>query len=123
MAEFQPPPTYELPVRVEEQTDAMGRKSTASTFSPIWLKWFIDLAQVLSSAGASAGSIDHNSTTGKQGGAAPDFYHLTAAEYAALAAGSSSDVLANRAFRQVYTPPLAVVNDSQNVLANQVFGG
>lgn len=123
MATFQPPPTYTLPILIEEQTDAKGEKHTTAKFSPVWLRWFLDLAQVLSSSGATSGTIVHNDTSSKQGGTAGEFYHLTSAEYIALAAGSTSDVLANRSFRQVYTPPLVVWADTQNILANQIFGG
>lgn len=121
MATFQPPPTYAMPILVEETTDAKGQKHATAKFAPVWLKWFLDLAQVLSSAGASGGTIIHNDTTSKQGGTVGEFYHLTAAEYAALAAGSASDVLANRSFRQVYTPPVIVGDDSQNVLLSRAF--
>lgn len=75
---FQPPPTYALPILVDEKT---GR----AQFSPIWLKWFVDMAQVLSSFGGGSGSADHNMLSGLQGGASSQYYHLDAAEYAAVA--------------------------------------
>ena len=121
MANFQPPPTYAMPILVEETTDAKGEKHSTAKFAPVWLKWFLDLAQVLSSSGATSGTIVHNDTSSKQGGMAGEFYHLTAAEYAALAAGSSSEILATRSFRQVYTPPLVVGDDSQTVLVGRAF--
>ena len=46
MADFQPPPTYALPILVDEKT---GK----AQFNPIWLKWFVDLAQVLNDAGGT----------------------------------------------------------------------
>jgi hypothetical protein len=77
---FQPPPTYALPIIVDERT---GR----AQFSPIWLKWFVDMAQVLSSFGGGSGSADHNMLSGLQGGASSQYYHLDAAEYASIGAG------------------------------------
>ena len=123
MATFQPPPTYALPILVEETTDAKGERHTTTKFAPVWLKWFLDLAQVLSASGASGGTIVHNDTSSKQGGSASEFYHLTAAEYAALAAGSSSGVLANRSFRQAEFIRPVQWDETQNMLANQIFGG
>lgn len=34
---FQPPPTWALPIQVD-------KTSNQGTFSPVWLKWFIDLS-------------------------------------------------------------------------------
>lgn len=47
---FQPPPTYALPVVVDEIT---GK----SIFNPIWLRWFLDLSKGLSSGGAGSGTV------------------------------------------------------------------
>ena len=74
---FQPPPTWALPVLTDERT---GK----SQFNPIWLKWFVDMAQVLSSFGGGSGSADHNLLSGLQGGASSQYYHLSLAEYTAL---------------------------------------
>jgi hypothetical protein len=84
---FQPPPTYALPILVDEKT---GR----AQFSPIWLKWFVDMAQVLSSFGGGSGSADHNMLSGLQGGASSQYYHLDAAEYAAVSSpdGDKGDI-------------------------------
>lgn len=71
---FQPPPTYALPILVDEKT---GR----AQFNPIWLKWFVDMAQVLSSFGGGSGSADHNMLSGLQGGASSQYYHLSAADH------------------------------------------
>jgi hypothetical protein len=46
MSDIQPPPTYALPILVDEKT---GKAS----FSPIWLNWFIELAQLLNTAGGT----------------------------------------------------------------------
>ena len=47
MSQFQPPPTWALPILVEEQTQR-------AIFNPVWLKWFIDLTKELSAAGAGS---------------------------------------------------------------------
>lgn len=88
MANFQPPPTYADPVVVDPNKKA--GEPGAAKFNPIWLKWFLDLAQFISSSsGSTPGppSVDHNSTTGKQG-IGIDYYHLNATQYAAIASGS-----------------------------------
>ncbi len=79
MSTFQPPPTWALPVLVDEQTKV-------SQFNPIWLKWFVDLAQVLSSFGGGSGSADHNMLSNLQGGTTNQYYHLSAAQHAAVIA-------------------------------------
>lgn len=70
MAQYEPPPTYADPVIVDE-------KSGKSQFNPIWLKWFVDFAQVLTQVGATSGGIQHNNLQGLQGGSAGERYHLT----------------------------------------------
>lgn len=80
MAAIQPPPTYAEVVI----TDEKGEKPK---FNPIWLKWFLDLAQTLDESGGT--TILHNNTSSIQGGAASQRYHLTAAQAAIL---SSSKV-------------------------------
>lgn len=47
MSVFQPPPTYAMPVLINEKTKE-------SEFNPIWLKWFLDLTEGLSSSGAGS---------------------------------------------------------------------
>lgn len=74
MSTFQPPPTWALPVLLDEAT---GK----SQFNPIWLKWFVDMAGVLSRLGAGDGFIDHNLLGNVQGGSAGEYYHLTATEH------------------------------------------
>lgn len=81
MSGFQPPPTYAEVVVFDPQ----GQNPK---FNPIWLKWFLDVAEVLGSAGGGGGSIDHNSTTSLQGGTANQYYHLANALYTQLVAGS-----------------------------------
>lgn len=84
-ADFPPPPTYASPVLVEEIELPDGSKETHSQFNPVWLDWFLLLAQVLSSAGAGGGGVEHNSLGGLQGGTTNEFYHLTATEHAGIA--------------------------------------
>ncbi len=55
MAEFQPPPTYALPILVDETT---GK----AIFNPIWLNWFLQLSQNLGPSGA--GSVSSVSISG-----------------------------------------------------------
>lgn len=47
---FQPPPTWALPVVVDET-------SGKAVFSPVWLKWFVDLSRGLSTGGAGSGTV------------------------------------------------------------------
>lgn len=77
MSAFQPPPTYALPVLVDEKT---GR----AQFNPIWLKWFVDLGGALTALGAGSGNADHNMLANLQGGSANEYFHLTAADYSLL---------------------------------------
>lgn len=80
MTELQSPPTYAELVLIDERTNK-------ATFNPIWLKWFLDLVQVLNESGAGGGSVAHNSTSGLQGGTTNQYYHLTATQQAIVAAG------------------------------------
>ena len=57
MSTFQPPPTYALPVITDERT---GK----AIFNPIWLKWFLDLAQGLTAAGAGSGTVSSINVSG-----------------------------------------------------------
>lgn len=81
MADFQPPPTYALPILVDEDNPR------ESQFSPIWLKWFIDLVELLNAAGGTV--LDHNSLSGLQGGTSGEYYHLTAAQHTDVTAGAA----------------------------------
>ena len=92
MPDIQPPPTYADPVLVDEQTNK-------SKFNPIWLKWFIDLAQTLNESGGTA--LSHNDLDSIQGGSASERYHLSSAAagdvnaIVALAAGLLAKTAAN----------------------------
>lgn len=48
MSTFQPPPTWALPIVVDKTTKE-------AYFSPIWLKWFVDLTKALGAGGGYAG--------------------------------------------------------------------
>ena len=56
--QFQPPPTYADPMEYDEQT-------RRGTFSPLWLKWFLDLAYFVSVTGASNPVILSQSQAGQ----------------------------------------------------------
>tara|TARA_R110000868_G_scaffold94340_5_gene260312 strand:- start:1254 stop:1679 length:426 start_codon:yes stop_codon:yes gene_type:complete len=58
---FQPPPTWALPVLLDEV-------SGKATFNPIWLRWFLDLSQNLGSSGAGSGSVSSVGGTGTVNG-------------------------------------------------------
>jgi len=87
MALLQAPPTYAEVVLVNPVT-GKGK------FNPVWLKWFLDLAQILNESGGT--STLHNSLTSIQGGSASERYHLTAALATLVAAlGTISSQAAN----------------------------
>lgn len=107
---FPVPPTFADPVLVDEAT----RKAK---FNPIWLRWFLDLAQLLTAAGGGGIiGFDHNALADLQGGSAPnEFYHLTGTEHTELVnakaahtvyAGPSSGGSAVPAFRLLVTGDL-----------------
>jgi len=77
MSDFQPPP-FGTPFAQQD------RNTGEMHVNELWAKWLIDLTQVLSSVNGGLGSITHNLTVGLQGGAANEYYHLTAAEVTAL---------------------------------------
>jgi len=68
VASLQPPPTWAEIVIVNPQTQK-------AKFNPVWLKWFLDLAQILNESGGTA--LLHNSLTSIQGGSSSQRYHLT----------------------------------------------
>lgn len=71
---FPVPPTYAEPTIVEPNS---GR----AQFNPIWLKWFLDVAQFLSDTTTALNrQIDHNALGNLEGGAPGQYYHLTVAQ-------------------------------------------
>jgi len=57
---FQPPPTWALPVTVDEV-------SGKAVFNPVWLRWFLDLSQNLGQGGAGSVSSVAALTLGTSG--------------------------------------------------------
>lgn len=87
MANFEPPPTYaEVLVFMPDPKDP---KKTNPHFNPLWLKWFVDLAGILSVTGGSSGGIIHNALSGLQGGTSNEYYHLTSAQYGSIISTSA----------------------------------
>lgn len=61
MSSFQPPPTWALPILVDERT-------SLAIFNPVWLKWFVDLTAALPASGAgSVSSVSVVSANGLAG--------------------------------------------------------
>ena len=103
MAEFQPPPTWADVILVDETTKS-------SKFNPVWLKWLLDIVEVLNSSGAGGGgAVAHNSTSGLQGGTTNEFYHMTAAE----------DTLLSQIVTGTWTPTLTNVTNLTGSTAYQ----
>lgn len=78
---FQPPPTYALPILIDERTKQ-------AIFNPIWLKWFLDLVGVLNSVGTGGSAVNHNTILGLQGGGSSEYYHFTNATYTNIVGGT-----------------------------------
>lgn len=92
-SQIEPPPTY---------ADVLLKNAAGQTyFNPIWLKWFIDLAAVISNSGGSGGTITHNSLGGLQGGTANQYYHMTSNQHDAVFGGSSSDASVEHSHRNL----------------------
>jgi hypothetical protein len=98
---FEPPPTYAEVVLVDEV-------SKKSVFNPIWLKWFIDLAGILSASGGGGGTLLHNNLGSLQGGAANEYYHLT----------STQNTTVGTLVASTYTPTLTSIT---NISANTAY--
>ena len=104
MADFQPPPTWADVILIDEATNR-------SKFNPVWLKWLLDIVEVINSSGAGGGgAVDHNSTSGLQGGTTNQFYHMTATE----------DTLLSQVVVGTWTPTLSNV---ANVSASTSYEG
>lgn len=104
MADFQPPPTWALPILVDEDTKRVE-------FNPVWLKWFVDLVGIINDSGGGTGTIQHNSTGSLQGGAANQYYHLTLAQLASLAAIIPQETIIGTLASGTYTPTLTNVTN------------
>lgn len=89
MADFQPPPTWAEVVIIDPRTKN-------ARFNPVWLKWFVDLVGIINASGGGGGAVTHNSLAGLQGGTANQFYHLTAAQDALVAAITATAAQINK---------------------------
>jgi hypothetical protein len=88
MADFQPPPTYSIPILVDKFTNPQGKEEVRVQFDPNWLRWFLDLIEFLNAAGGISG-LEHNLLVGLQGGTTDEYYHLTAAQHSDVTSGAS----------------------------------
>ena len=80
---FEPPPTYAEPFIKEGER---------SRFNPIWAKWFLKIAQVITASGSGGGgAAAHNSLSGIQGGTTNQYYHLTSARYSDLTGAQNAN--------------------------------
>lgn len=86
---FQPPPTW-APLAIFTKQIVDGKAVDVPSVNPVWLKWFVDFVAVINASGGAGGTITHNSTAGLQGGTANQYYHVTAAQDALLAAITAS---------------------------------
>ena len=86
MSTFTPPPTYASVVLYDENAADAKALLRSVRFNPIWLKWFVDVAEFITASGG-AGGADHQSLASLQGGSATERYHLTSAQQTALIAG------------------------------------
>jgi len=121
---FPEAPTYADPVLVDPVT-GMQR------FNPIWLRWFLEVAQAFTDAGGTG--LEHNLLNGLQGGSVSERYHLTQAQVTAIGTVTSVALSASPAsvFNVSGSPvtvsgTLALSLDNQNaniVLAGPSSGG
>ena len=73
MSTFQPPPTYAEVVLYDKNTKDVEELIKSAKFNPIWLKWFLDLSQNLSTAGAgSVTAVTAGSPLSSTGGNTPN---------------------------------------------------
>lgn len=109
MAQFQPPPTFALPVNTDENTKAQE-------FNPIWLDWFYRLLGFLNGSGVIDGTISYTEQTLVAG--------QSFARQSPLPAPFtvSQNVLINQSFARATPTPLPF-DVTQNIIAGQVFGG
>ena len=94
------PPTFADPIVKDERTGH-------GYFNPIWIKWFLDFAQILQTL---PNTTNHEGLSGLLGGAAGEHYHFTNAEHSTLAAiatgGTAGRLIGVQVFNAtaVYTP-------------------
>lgn len=80
------PPTYIEPIGQDPKT---GKPY----FEPVWLQWFLNIAQLLGSVGGAGGTINHESLANLLGGAASNHWHLKDTEHDSLVNASTAAVL------------------------------
>jgi hypothetical protein len=117
MAQFEPPPTYSDVIIQDEKT---GK----GVFNPLWLRWFLDLASFVKapSGGGTAVSLLDDSTSILSNRAFSE-YPRTAFPPAPDAANELAAVIVNRSFVLPVSLVAPSANDTQNMLATQIFGG
>lgn len=86
--DFQPAPTW-AEVILKDKDPATG--VDRAVFNPVWLKWFVDLTALLTTSGGSI-VTSHNVLSGLQGGSTNEYYHVTQAEFNAIAAGINATI-------------------------------
>jgi hypothetical protein len=120
MPVLQPPPTYELPIQVDEKT---GK----AAFSPIWLNWFLQFSAIFSASGggtpAPIGGDAVNIALAVKEFSVPRSVPGVSPLTMPLAPDDASLVLATREFSPVRQSSGLFQADSQMILANQIFGG
>lgn len=111
---FQPPPTWALPVIVDE-------RSGEAIFNPVWLKWFLDFSQSFTPSGGitpgDASLILAGDTFGRQ---PPSWF----AEQALPPVSNLYEVLAAGIFgpRPATFYAETQAQNTQDILAGQIFG-
>lgn len=82
----------------------------------MWLKWFLDIVDVINNSGGGGGTITHNSTAGLQGGTANQYYHLTSGEYT----GTGTGVFVRKTGAALATPDIGVATGTslQAIIGN-----
>lgn len=133
MSNFQPPPTWAMPVIIDEV-------SGKATFNPIWLRWFLDYTQNLTPGGTpDPGDVSSTIATLSFAPRAPSEFANAAlltnlqdvlqnrifddrqpTDYAGRALESNAQaVLQNRLFEA--RPAPVYLDNYENILTNQVF--
>lgn len=111
--EFEPPPTYTLPVEV----DGHGNQQ----FNPIWINWFYKLVRWLNAGGGVTPAIPTVLDIEVFGSRTPSVQTM-----ARKLRSDGSLALAMQLWNRRQEDPKLVVkrlrSDAQQILANQVFG-
>ena len=100
---FQPPPTWALPILVDEKTQK-------AIFNPVWLKWFVDISANLGSSTSTGGAATGSGASGS-GIPSTQTLELTGDVTAVATLLTSGTLITTASF-----------NGIQSILANQIFG-